>query len=243
MVKILIGNKNTTELDILSQNLTNDKKFKVANVTNGNEVLHTYLKTKPDILILDNSVSDMTIEDIINRLSASPIERKKCNTVLILPYNYNVKFKRYEKICEIVYKPFSTAEINNIINELSIDYNTPDLDVGEVDWLLQSLNFNCLSVGYRYMRDAITYCYYKPDELEFLNNILKYLAYQYNTNESKIRDSMNACIRPFNNSASYGCTKELFNILYNNGNKLSLKDFLERIVLYLIRVKNKGRVP
>ena len=29
--------------------------------------------------------------------------------------------------------------------ELGLDYNTPDLELGEIDWLLQSLNFNCMS--------------------------------------------------------------------------------------------------
>lgn len=125
---------------------------------------------------------------------------------------------------------------------MAIDYNTPDLEVGEVDWLLQSLNFNCLSGGYKYMKKAITYCYYRPDESEILNNILKYLAYEYKTTESQVRDSMNACIRPFNNSSEYSCSEELFNVLYNNGHKLSLKDFLQRIVFYLIKVKKKGRL-
>ena len=150
--------------------------------------------------------------------------------------------KKYWKIGQIVYKPFSDNELKDIIREFAIDFNTPDLEFGEVDWLLQSLNFNCLSGGYKYMKKAITYCYYRPEEAEFLNTILKYLAYEFNSTESQVRDSMNACIRPFNNSSDYSCTEELYKILYNNGQKLSLKDFLHRIVFYLIKVKKKGRL-
>lgn len=242
MVNVLIGNKNTTELDILCQNLANDKNYRVDNVATGKDIVALYLKTNPDILILDNSLPDMTIEDIVNRLSSNPLERKKCNTILTLPLDYNIKMRKYGKVSEVIYKPFIDNELSDVIKELAIDYNTPDLEVGEIDWLLQSLNFNCLSRGYKYIKDAITYCYYRPDELEYLNNILKYLAYQYNTTESQVRDSMNGCIRPFNNVSEYDCPADLYKVLYNHGHKLSLKDFLERIVLYLIRVKKKGRL-
>ena len=70
----------------------------------------------------------------------------------------------------------------------------------------------------------------------------KYLAYEFNTTESQVRDSLNASIRPFNNSFEYNCPDDLIKVLYNNGRKLSLKDFLERIVIYLIKTKKKGRL-
>lgn len=242
MVNVLVGNKNTTELDILCQNLANDKDYRIENVDTGKKIISTYLKINPDILILDDSLSGMTIEDIVSRLSSNPLETKKCNTILTLPQDYNIRMNNYTKICEVIYKPFINNRLNEVIENLAIDYNTPDLEIGEVDWLLQSLNFNCLSGGYKYIKKAITYCYYRPEELEVLNDILKYLAYEFNTTESQVRDSMNGCIRPFNNSNEYSCSDELINILYNNGYKLPLKEFLRRIVIYLIRVKKKGRL-
>lgn len=242
MVNILVGNKNTSELDILCQKLTNEKNYRIENVDTGKDIITTYLKTNTDILILDHSLSDMTIEDIIDRLSSNPLEKKKCNIILTLPQNYNIRIKKFTKINEIIYKPFVNNELNDVINEIAIDYNTPDLEVGEIDWLLQSLNFNCLSGGYKYIKKAIIYCYYKPEELEFLNTILKYLAFEFNTTETQVRDSMNACIRPFNNSNEYTCSNELYKVLNNNGYKLTLKDFLQRIVFYLIRTKKKGRI-
>ena len=242
MVNLLIGNKNTTELDILYQKLANDKNYIVECASTGKKALTMYLDFSPDILLLDSSLTDMTVEDVVTRLSANPVERKKCNTILTLPQNYTIKMNNYRKISEIIYKPFKINEVNNIISEIAIDYNTPDLEVGEIDWLLQSLNFNCLSAGYKCMKKAISYCYYRPDKLEYLNNVLKYLAYEFNSTESQIRDCLNASIRPFNNSNEYNCSDELIAILYNNGNKLSLKDFLERIVFYLIRIKKKGRL-
>lgn len=242
MINVLVGNKNTTELDILCQNLANDKDYRIENVDTGKKIISTYLKINPDILILDDSLSDMTIEDIVSRLSSNPLETKKCNTILTLPQDYNIRMNNYRKICEVIYKPFIDNRLNVVIENLAIDYNTTDLEIGEVDWLLQSLNFNCLSGGYKFIKKAIIYCYYRPEELAVLNDILKYLAYEFNTTESQVRDSMNGCIRPFNNSNDYSCSAELINILHNNGDKLSLKEFLQRIVFYLIKTKKKGRI-
>ena len=75
MVNVLIGCKNTTELDILYQKLANDKNYRVENVTTGKDTINMYLKTNPDILILDNSITDMSIEEVVGRLSSNPLER------------------------------------------------------------------------------------------------------------------------------------------------------------------------
>lgn len=91
------------------------------------------------------------------------------------------------------------------------------------------------------MRDAITYYYYKPDEMEYLTNVLSYISYKHNVSLSRVRDCLNSCIRPFNNT-SFSDKNEVYNALYSNGDSLSLKDFLERIVYYLIRIKKKGRL-
>lgn len=88
------------------------------------------------------------------------------------------------------------------------------------------------------MRDAIIYCYYNFYKLELLNDILNYLAYKYNVSYTKVRDSLKACIRNFNSSTVCNVDKELFDSLYNNGYGVSLKTFIEKIVIYLIKTKS-----
>ena len=73
------------------------------------------------------------------------------------------------------------------------------------------------------MRDAIIYCYYQPDKLEFLNNVLKMLSSVYNVPVSKIRDSLNGSIRTLNNSTSLSTSNELYKILMADNNKITLK--------------------
>lgn len=87
----------------------------------------------------------MSIEEIINKLSCSPIEKKKCNTILILPSKNNFHLTDVQKINKIIYNSNYKEQLISFIKELGLDYNTPDLELGEIDWLLQSLNFNCMS--------------------------------------------------------------------------------------------------
>ena len=81
MVNVLIGNTNIKELDILCQQLTNDKKYRVSNVATGKDALDMYWKINPDIVILDDTLPGMPMEDIISRLSSNPVEKKKCNVI------------------------------------------------------------------------------------------------------------------------------------------------------------------
>ena len=242
MVNILIGNRDSKRTKSLEKQLTNDKKYMINYVYSGKDIIEMYWKLNPDILILDSNLQDMSIEEIVNRLSLSPLEKKKCNTILVLPSKNKVQLTDVQKINKIIYKPYCKEQLVNSIKDIEIDYNTPELEVGEVDWLLQCLGFNCMSPGYIYMRDAIIYCYYRPDELEVLKTILSYLAFKHNVTDTKVRDALKGCIRNFNNSSSITVDKELYTALQNNGYGLSLKDFLERIVFYLIKLKNKGRI-
>ena len=93
------------------------------------------------------------------------ISKRKARLIEFLPEKIVIKIARrtidgylnkYAKINEVIYKPFVETELTNAIKTIAIDYNTPDLEVGEIDWLLQSLNFNCLSSGYKYIKKAIT---------------------------------------------------------------------------------------
>ena len=241
MVNLLIGNKNVRESEILQYQLANDKNCNIENAFSGLDTINMYWKLNPDILILDNNLSDISSGDIIDRLSSSPIERKKCNTILMVSPKVNMRLEKVAKINRIIYKPIVNDELTTAVKEMCVDYNTPDLEFGEIDLLLQELNFNFMSPGYKYMRDAIIYCYYRPDELEFLNNILKYLSYKYKVPESRVRDALNSSIRPFNETNIHGI-KDITQIFFSTKEKLSLKDFLDRIVLYLIKTKKQGRI-
>lgn len=145
MVNVLVGNKNVREFDIACPKLANDKNYKIENVSTGAKTLIAYIKLKPDILVIDDSLTDISIEKLIDNLSYSPLEEKKCNTILTVEINNSMKLNNVTKIHTILYKPIKNNELADTIEKIAINYNTPDLEPYEVDELLENLEFNCMS--------------------------------------------------------------------------------------------------
>ena len=138
MVNVLLGSKNAKEIAVLRHELTNDKIFRIKSVVTGTEIVTTYWKFNPDILVLDSDLPDMSTKEIIDRLSCTPIERKKCNTILTVPSNYIMELTDLQKINEIVYKPISNNKLYTAVKKIAIDYNTPDIEVGEIDFAVRN---------------------------------------------------------------------------------------------------------
>ena len=92
------------------------------------------------------------------------------------------------------------------------------------------------------MRDIILYYYDHSNEMEFLNDIQEKIARENKTTETKVRDALNSYIRKIKTSSFSSYSTELNKVLYNNGYTPSLKDFVHRIVLYIIREKENGRL-
>ncbi len=91
------------------------------------------------------------------------------------------------------------------------------------------------------MRDIILYYYDHLNEMEFLNDVQEKIARENKTTETKVRDALNSYIRKIKTSHFSSYSTELDKILYNNGYAPSLKDFVQRIVTYIIREKENGR--
>ena len=86
------------------------------------------------------------------------------------------------------------------------------------------------------MRDIILYYY------DHSNEIQEKIARKNKTTKTKVRDALNSYIRKIKTSSFSSYSTELNKILYNNGYTTSLKDFVHRIVLYIIREKENGRL-
>jgi len=145
MVNVLIGNKNTTEVNILCQTLANDKEFKIENTITGIDTISKYLQSNPDILVLDNSISDINIPDMLDRLTSVDLKNQKCNTILTLNENNNIRIKNVSKVNSILYKPFKDSELIDTLKSMSAHFYTPNLEPYEIDFLLQELGFTYMS--------------------------------------------------------------------------------------------------
>lgn len=76
MVSLLVCSKDVAESKVLYSELTNDKGYEIENVSNKNDVLTKYWQINPDILVLDSNLVDLSIDNLMDRLSCSPIEQK-----------------------------------------------------------------------------------------------------------------------------------------------------------------------
>lgn len=74
-----------------------------------------------------------------------------------------------------------------------------------------------------------------------MNTIIDYISYQHSITRIKVRDALYGFLRQLNLTDFSNLPNEL-TLLLNNYENISLKKFLERIVLYLIRAKKKGRI-
>ena len=242
MVNLLVGNSNINEIILLCQELANEKNIKIQKTLTGIDTLSMYWKLNPDILVLDSNLKDISMENMLNRLCDNPVEEKKCNTILTVPQDSQLIIHNVTKVKQIISKPIKNHELTNTIKEMAINFNTPDLGFGEIDYLLQELNFNCLSPGYKYMKSALEYCYYNPYDLEILNNVLNHIGKEHNIPMTRVRDALNSSLRHFGTTNITSKEIDINHIFGNSLNCLTLKDFLTRLTLYIIREKKKGRI-
>lgn len=240
MVNVLISTKDVNFTKCIKNMLANDKDYVFQTTSTGLDTIDIYNKINPDILVLDDNIQDLPIENIIDRISITHDEASKCNIILNLEPNLRLKLNNVEKISMIIYKPVKMYNLIESIKSVAKTNNTPTLSDYDVDWLLLSLGFNTMSSGFKYMRDTIIYSYYNPDQLEFLKNVLDKIAYKYHIPTTRVRDSLNSYVKSFNRNYINCDSKELKILLYNNGYNLSLKDFIEILVFYLIREKRNG---
>ena len=72
MVNILISNKDVSFANNLENMLANDKNYVFKITTTEADTISNYNKINPDVLVLDDNIPDLSIEDIIDRLSIIP---------------------------------------------------------------------------------------------------------------------------------------------------------------------------
>ena len=85
MVKILIADTDIQRNSASCQFLANEKGFEIESTNDGSSTIKKYLEIEPNIFILDSNFTDIKTLEIIDRLSISPIEKKKKE------YNFNYK--------------------------------------------------------------------------------------------------------------------------------------------------------
>lgn len=108
MVKILIADTDIQRNSASCQFLANEKGFKIESTNDGSSTIKKYLEIEPNIFILDSNFTDIKTLEIIDRLSISPIEKRKKNTILTISEPHKpFLIKMYQKFISFFIGPLT----------------------------------------------------------------------------------------------------------------------------------------
>ena len=170
MVNILISNKDVSFANNLENMLANDKNYVFKITTTEADTISNYNKINPDVLVLDDNIPDLSIEDIIDRLSTIAYGDAVSNDTIAMEkaikqmgistriYAESIvppldkktalpvdELNNVEKVSSIIYKPINTDKLIASIRKTANRNQRPELTKAEVSVFLKKLNLNCYS--------------------------------------------------------------------------------------------------
>lgn len=241
MIRVLVANEDIEQNSCCCQFLSNDKNLSIDSTFTGLSTINNYFETKPDVLVLDSNISDIHYTQIINKLSVEIKEKQNINTIVtISDFEQKNYLEDVAKVYKIFYKPLDYKKLLETINLIKYETSIPELTISELDYLLMRLNFSVFSNGTYFIKSAILQCYYYPDYLKSLDNILNLIAYQYNVTTKTVREGIRSALIPLNNRITYNKSEPLLKI-FDSSRNITPKYFLETIVTYLRFKKTKSK--
>jgi len=239
MSKILIADGNEKFALTCTNFLTKEKNIEIIGIaTDGTTALNLYEQKKPDILILDLNLPDMSGIEIINKLSENISEKRKNNIIIISGDVKSYIFYNTSKVYKIIQKPVNTSELLKTIYEIQ---NNIDLDnlKKEIDDLFFRLKLLIPSYkGVNYLKQAVIYCL--EDEKLFYNitNVYTLIANKNSYNNIKPQNvlwSLESLIDSYTKNVDKKFLSSILNY-FDETRNLTPKYLIELIV---INLKNK----
>lgn len=238
MLKILVANQNNKQNLQYNKFLT-EKGYNVQSSFDGKSTLTSYKELDPNILILDSNLTDIKYTEIIDKISLSPIERKKCNIILTIEQEQGITtLENVCKINQIFYKPLNCTKLLTQLDLMKIEFELKDLSEDELNFYLLPLNFNINSNGCIYLKSAISYYYYYPRRFNSLNDIYILISNEYNITPKEIKDAIRNSLVPLNNYRNSIKENSILK-LFDETREITPKYFINVFVTYLRIKKNK----
>lgn len=236
MLKILVANQNSIQNLQYNKFLT-ENGYSVKSTFNSETTLKMYKELEPSILILDFKLTN--IRSVIEEISFSPLERKKCN--IILTTDKDEKINVLENVCKInriFYKPINYVELLKQLELMKSENELKNISDDELNYYLLPLNFSINSKGCNYLKSAILHCYYYPKKFNSLNDIYITIANEYNIDFIEVKNSVRNSFIPLNNSRNRIKDNSILK-LFDSTRDITPKYFLDTFVTYLRIKKNK----
>lgn len=238
MYKVLIANSNFNELNSYYNYLDNDKNLSVHTASSSTSAINIYNELNPDVLVLDTNLSNANNFEIIEKLSVSQKESNNCNIILTANKTDKIfPIANAEKISKILYKKFPYENLKSLIGRICKNNNISELNEIDLQTLLLSLNLNIWSTSTKYLVEAIYQCYYYPNLLNNLDNVVKIISYKNNTDSKTIKFALRNSLKPLNNFR-YSVNHPIM-ALFDETRNITPKYFLEVLIIYLYKKNQK----
>lgn len=233
MLKVLVANSNENENQTISRLFSESNDISIINTYTGNETLKIYRERKPGISIIDTGFKDIPYKKIINDLSITYPEIKKCNFLLTTNSEQDtICFENCKRVYQIFEKPIDYDKLLEVVNELKPQYELKEINEFELNIMLIELNFHSSSEGTKYMREAIILSYYKYPESISLEEIYSKIAKQNGKTENEIRASVRSSLNTVNKSRVYSNRESILD-RYDKNYNITPRDFLDTFVAHL----------
>lgn len=242
MVKILIADTDVKRNSASCQFLANEKGFEIESTNDGSSTIKKYLEIEPNIFILDSNFKDIKTLEIIDRLSTSPIEKRKKNTILtISETNKSFLIEDVSKVYKFLYRPFDNKKLLNTINQMKLEFKVTDLTEEELNMYLLPLDFNVNSNGCHYLKSAIFQYYYYPHKFNSLDDLFLSVAFEYGITSREVRDGIRSALIPFNKYKNYNVSKPIMKFFDLTKDPITPKYFISTFVTYLRLKKMRNK--
>ena len=242
MVKILIADTDIQRNSASCQFLANEKGFKIESTNDGSSTIKKYLEIEPNIFILDSNFTDIKTLEIIDRLSISPIEKRKKNTILTISEPYKpFLIENVSKVYQFLYRPFDNEKLLNTINQMKLEFKVTDLTEEELNMYLLPLDFNVNSNGCHYLKSAIFQYYYYPHKFNSLDDLFLSVAFEYGITSREVRDGIRSALIPFNRYKNYNVSKPIMKFFDLTKDPITPKYFISTFVTYLRLKKMRNK--
>lgn len=240
MFNILVANADVEQRESYCKFLIhNSNNLNVIGVNSGKELINAYNEISPNVLVMDTEFSDLSSENIINKLSSTKKECKNCNIILTTDINEPIStISNTEKIHKILFKPFEFNDLKDAIDDICLDSEVPELDTLQLQLFLLDLKFNINSISTKYLIEAIHQCYYCPHLLGNLDEIIELIAYKFNVSKKTVKYAFRNALKPINNYRNT-ITNSSFIKLFDPMRNISPKYFLDVITTYLHKEAKK----
>lgn len=238
MLKVLIADEDVSltksSSDFLLQN-----NLSIDTSSSGVETVSKYLTSKPNILVLDSSFSDLKTSKIIDIISNSSDEKKNRNVVLTInPETKTVDFTNTSKIYSFVKKPYSKQvlldSIKNLSNSITIQKPLSLLEDSFVYNIFINLGLHLGLEGNKYLLEIIKYYYYHPYSTKKLEQLYKEIGIDNHLSSEAIRSSVRTALKYVDPSKN-----GIYINLFEKNREITPRYFIDTILPYIYKKLNK----